>query len=103
MTNVLGTFNVPNTAWESYNYIPLVNAAGQMVAVTFNGNTNTLQLIRPANATEDCNANYLMLVPVFQIYPGLSGTNISLTFPAQRGFNFQAQYKTSLTDPAWEG
>ncbi len=101
VTNVLGTFNVPNIGWESYNYIPLVNATGQMVAVTFNGNTNTLQLIRPANATADCNANYFMLVPVFQIYPGLAGTNLSLSFPAQRGFNFQVQYKTSLADPVW--
>jgi len=101
VTNLLGTFNVPNSGWESYNYIPLVNSAGQLAPVTFNGSTNTLQLIRPATASADCNANYLMLVPVFAVNAAPSGTNVALTFPAQRGFNFQVLYKTNLTDAVW--
>jgi hyaluronate lyase len=100
-TNFLGTFNIPFTAWESYNYLPLEDNFGNLVTVTFNGSTNTLQLGRPASASSDCNANFLMLVPVFTVNPVLKGTNLVVSFPTQQGFNYQVQYKNSLTDPAW--
>jgi len=100
-TNLLGAFNVPFTAWESYNYIPLEDNFGNLVAVTFNGSTNTLQLGRPASASSDCNANFLMLVPVFALNSSLNGTNLVMSFPTQQGFNYQVQYKNNLTDPAW--
>jgi len=100
-TNMLGTFSVPNTAWENYNYIPLENSSGNLVTVTFNGSTNTLQLERPGNATSDCNANFLMLVPVFALGTGQNGTNMAISFPTEAGFNYQVEYKTNLTDPVW--
>lgn len=100
-TAMLGTFNVPETAWESYNYIPLVNGSGNLVVVNFNGSTNTLRLQRPGSATSDCNANFLMLVPVFTVNAVPDGTNVSLSFPTQRGFNYQILYKNNLTDPNW--
>lgn len=101
-TNYLGAFTVPDTAWESYNYIPLQDNFGNLVTVTFNGSTNTLKLARPAAATSDCNANFLMLVPIFDIAATLSGTNIAISFPAQSGFNYQVQYKDTLLDPIWK-
>ncbi len=100
-TNLLGTFSVPNTAWESYNYIPLEDGLGNLVTVTFNGSTNTLQLGRPISATADCNANFLMLVPVFTLNASMSNSNIVISFPAQSGFNYQTQYKNSLMDAQW--
>ena len=100
-TNFLGTFSVPNTAWESYNYIPLEDNFGNLVTVSLNGSTNTLQLGRPTTASADCNANFLMLVPVFQSYVSSGNTNVVISFPTQAGFNYQAQYKTNLTDAQW--
>ncbi|HTR40288.1 MAG TPA: polysaccharide lyase family 8 super-sandwich domain-containing protein [Pseudomonadales bacterium] len=100
-TNFLGTFSVPNTAWESYNYIPLVDNLGNMVSVSFNGSTNTLQLGRPASATSDCNANFLMLVPVFALNFSIINTNLVISFPTQSGFQYQVQFKNDLTAPEW--
>jgi hyaluronate lyase len=99
--NLLGVFSVPDSAWESYTYVPLENAAGNLVTVTFNGSTNTFQLARPESATSDCNANFLMLAPVFFFNAIPSGTNIVLSFPTQPGFNYQVQYKNNLTDANW--
>jgi hyaluronate lyase len=100
-TSLLGTFSIPLTAWETYNYIPLEDSFGNLVTVSFNGSTNTLQLERPGSAGSDCNANFLMLVPIFAVNAGLNGTNMILSFPTQSGFNFQTQYKNNLTDPQW--
>ena len=100
-TNWLGTFNVPNTAWETYNYIPLKAAAGNPVIVSFTGSTNTLRLTRPATVTGDCNANFLLLVPVFALTSQGTPTNLTLTFPTQSGFRYQVQYKANLADEAW--
>jgi hyaluronate lyase len=100
-TNLLGTFFMPLTAWETYDYIPLTDNFGNPVVVTFNGSTNTLQLGRPSSATSDCNANFLMLVPVFNLGFASRGTNLVISFPMQSGFNYQAEYKTNLTDPQW--
>lgn len=100
-TNQLGIFNVPLTAWESYNYIPLLDSASNLVTVTFSGSTNTLRLARPGAATSDCNANFLMLVPIFGINAADDDTNFNVLFPTQSGFNYQVQFKNNLGDPAW--
>jgi hyaluronate lyase len=100
-TNLLGTFSVPNTAWESYSYIPLRDSSSNLVTLTFSGSTNTLRLARPTTASSDCNANFFMLVPVFALSALQTPTNIVISFPSQAGFNYQLQYKTNLTDAAW--
>lgn len=100
-TNLLGTFSVPLTAWESYTYVPLRDSAGNLVTVTFDGSTNTLRLARPTTATSDCNANYLMLTPVLTVNAVLNGLNTTVSFPSQLGFNYQIQYKTNLTGTDW--
>jgi hyaluronate lyase len=100
-TNLLGTFPVAAAAWESYGHVPLENAAGDLVAVTFDGSADTLRLARPANATADCNANFLMLVPVFALTASLAGTQAAISFPAQAGFDFQLQSTTNLFGAAW--
>jgi hypothetical protein len=100
-SNLLGTFYVPLTAWEQYNYVPLVDSSSNQVTVIFTGATNTLQLIRPSTAGSDCNANFLMLVPVFSVSAALSNNNVMVTFPTQPGFNYQLLYKVSLSDAVW--
>jgi hypothetical protein len=100
-TNLLGIFSVPLTGWETYNFIPLRDSAGNLVTFTFNGSTNTLRLARPPSATADCNANYLMLTPAMIVNAAPSGANVSVSFTTQLGFNYQIQYKTNLTDTDW--
>jgi hypothetical protein len=100
-SNFLGTFSVANTAYESYNFVPLEDGAGNLVTVPLNGSTNTLKLARPVSATADCNANFLMLVPVFGLSAIPSGAGMVLSFPTQSGFNYQVQYKNTLADATW--
>ena len=100
-TTLLGTFVVPNTAWESYSYIPLLDSASNLVMVSFNGAANTLRLSRPNTTTSDCNANFLMLVPVFVVNATESSDGIVISFPTQSGFNYQVLYKSALADSDW--
>lgn len=103
-SNLLGTFSIPNTGgWENYQYVPLRDASGNLVTLTLNGSTNTLQLVRPVDSptSPDVNVNFLMLAPVFTANASHSGTNILVSFQTMAGFNYQVQYKTNLTDPAW--
>lgn len=103
-TNMLGTFAIPNTGgWETYTYVPLRDPDGNLVTLTFNGSTNTLQLGRPVDSptSPDVNVNFLMLTPVFTANAIHSGTNVVVSFQTMTGFNYQVQYKTNLTDPAW--
>ena len=71
------------------------------VTVTLTGSTNTLRLVRPGASASDCNANFLMLVPVFAANAIPNGTNVAISFPTQTGFNYQVLYKNNLADPAW--
>jgi len=100
-TNLLGTFSVQNTGWESYNFVPLRDDSGNLITLTFDGSTNTLQLGNPLGSGSDVNVNFLMLTPVFSMTATSSGTNVALSFPSQSGFSYQVQYKTNLTDPNW--
>lgn len=104
VSNLLGTFSIPNTGgWENYQYVPLRDTNGNLVAVTLNGSTNTLQLGRPVDnpGSPDVNVNFLMLTPIFTANASRSGTNVLLSFQTMAGFNYQVQYKTNLRDPGW--
>jgi hypothetical protein len=103
-TNLLGSFAIPDTGgWGTYQYVPLRDASGNLAMVTFNGSTNTLQLIRPVDvpASGDVNVNFLMLAPVFTTSASEVGTNLVVSFATLNGFKYQVQYQTNLTDPAW--
>jgi len=101
VTNFLGTFSVPLTAWENYTYTPLTDDAGNLVTVFFDGSAQTLQLGRPSSDTSDCNANFLMLVPVFTLNAVAQGTNVVISFPSQAGFNYQMECTTNLAEAGW--
>jgi hypothetical protein len=102
-TNQLGTFSVVNSGWESYSFVPLRDDNGNLVSVTFDGSTNTLQLVRPppASALPDLNVNFLMLAPVFHLTGAYNSPNMVISFPTQTGFKYQVQYKLKLTDATW--
>ncbi len=46
-------------------------------------------------------ANYLWLNPTFSINAGMSGSNMTLSFPTESWHSYQLQYKNALTDPSW--
>jgi hypothetical protein len=103
-TNILGAFAIPNTGgWETYAFVPLRDASGNIATITLNGSTNTLQLGRPVDvpASADVNVNFLMLVPVPQTSVAMVGNNAIVSFPTVTGFNYQLQYSTSLSNPTW--
>lgn len=103
-TNYLGQFTIPNTGgWETYAFVPLRDNNGQLVNLTFNGSTNTLQLVRPVDspASPDVNVNYMMLVPVLSAKALQVGTNFTVSFATLSGFNYQVQYATNLSNPVW--
>ena len=105
-TNMLGTFTIESTGWESYTFVPLRDGSGNLVNLMLNGSTNTLQLGVPAGAGSDVNANFLMLVPastsaVFKISASQSSGSISISFQSQNGSNYQLLFKNNLTDAVW--
>lgn len=104
-TNVLGNFNIGNSGWTSYNWVPLRDSDGNMAKVILSGSTNTLKLTR-APTGPDVNVNFLMLAPApspgqTTLSVARSGSNINISFLSQAGFSYQIQYKNELTDSGW--
>jgi len=103
VTNSLGTFNVANSGWASFTWVPLRDGNGNLVTVSFDGATNTLKLARGPTGP-DVNVNFLMLVPAVgsvNLSIARSGNNANISFPTQSGFSYQVQYKTNLVDVNW--
>ncbi len=105
-SNLLGSFAVANAGWETYHFTPLRDSQGNLVPVTLDGSTNTLQLIKGVvgDGLPDCNANFLMLVPIpspIMLSAAPVGTNLVISFASQSAFSYQLLYKNSLSDPAW--
>lgn len=103
-SNVLGSFTVQNTGWESYNFVPLRDNSGNLVKLTFNGSPETLQAQNPIGSGSDVNVNFFMLVPAsgaFTITASTSSGNINISFPTISPLSYQLFYKSNLTDPAW--
>ncbi len=104
-TNFLGNFNVANTGWETYSFVPLRDVSGNLVTLTFSGSTNTLQVGNPLGSGSDINVNFFMLVPassgLITLTATISGGNINISFPTQNGSSYQLLYKNNLTDLSW--
>ena len=101
-TNFLGTFAVPFSGWQSYNYIPLRDGLGNLVKLALTGSTNTFKVEN--SGPQDCNVNFLMLVsqasPI-SLTALISGGNINISFQSQSGLSYQVEYKNNLTDVSW--
>ena len=103
-TNFLGAFNVQSSGWESYNFVPLRDNSGNLVTMTFNGSTNTLQLINPVGSGADVNVNFFMLVPsagAVKLTASVSGGNIIISMPTLNQLSYQLMYKNNLSDVGW--
>jgi hypothetical protein len=103
-TNFLGVFNVQSTGWESYTFVPLRDNSGNLVTMSFNGSTNTLQLLNPVGSGADVNVNFFMLVPSggsVKLTASISGGKIIISFPTQSLLSYQLLYKNNITDPGW--
>lgn len=95
--NQLGTFVGNPNGWQTWNWILLQNN-GVPVAVTLGG-IKTLQFTSSGN----CNANYLMLVPVtsINISATTSGGNAVISFPTLAGSSYRVLSNSSLTSGSW--
>jgi hypothetical protein len=106
---LLGTFQIPDAGWGTSEYAPLTDSSSNLVAVTFDGSENTLQLGgNPVEAGDPTiNANFLMLVPAvvsngpITLKAAVSGTNIVISFETQNGSSYQLLYKNNLSDTTW--
>jgi hypothetical protein len=95
-TTSLGSFTVGNTgAWQTYQWIPLVDASSNLVSVTLGG-VSTLRF-----TDGGANLNFFALVPALVLNSSVSGNQLHLSFTTQAGFNYIVEYKASLSDSAW--
>ncbi len=95
-TQTLGTFTIPNTgAWQTYQWIPLKDGAGNMVTVDLKGQT-TLRL-----TDGGANVNFLMLTPALVIDSTTTPTALNFTFGTQAGFNYTVEYTDNLVGGTW--
>lgn len=104
-TSLLGTFTDTNppVGWQTYEWVPLQDANGNLVAVPFNGSTNTIRL--GCATSGSINVNFLMLVPAPasalppQFTIAKSGSQVNISFPTQIGHTYYVLSTTSLSFP----
>ena len=95
--NQLGTFDGNPNGWQTWNWILL--AKNGVPAVVNIGGINTLRFTSSGN----CNANYIMLVPVtsINILATTSGGNAVISFPTLAGSTYRVLSNSSLTSGSW--
>lgn len=102
MINALGTFVVPVGGWSTWEFVELTDGSGNPARVTLNGSQATLRL---GGQDNEANINFFMLVPTTpspSITATVSGGQITLSFPSESGYTYQAEYTDSLTAPDWQ-
>ena len=104
-TNVLGYFTDPNASgYQAWHWVPLADTQGNMVAVAFDGNTNTLKI-----TSVGLNVNFIMLVPAvgqagsFQVSPSVVGNHLRITFPTQANHTYTVQSSSVIKGGIWGG
>lgn len=98
-TNLLGFFADANAAgWQTWHWVPMLDANNNLAKVQFTGSTNTLKLTSGNNL----NVNFLMLVPVttpaLPVRMGVaqSSGQINLSFTTESGHLYTVEVATSL-------
>jgi hypothetical protein len=97
----LGTFTGAGSSFTSYDFIPLVDASGNLVTVSLTGAQTTLR----ATTGGGCDMNYFMLIPAvgqLTVTPSKSGSNFVLTFPTVSGHGYWVTYKDNMSDANWK-
>lgn len=104
-TNFLGNFSIQVGGWSTWEWASLKDGNGDLVKLTLDGSTNTLQLSgSPVIGHPEVNVNFLMLVPTtpaLKLKMSVSGGNVAISFPTVTGSTYQVQYKNHLTDATW--
>lgn len=101
-TNLLGTFNVLNLGWGTWQWAQMVDGSGNPAKVTLDGSAQILRM--GGTSGNEVNVNFLMLVataPTPLLKATVSGGMIHISFPTQNGYSYQLQYKDHLTDATW--
>jgi autotransporter-associated beta strand protein len=104
-TTILGTFSVPFTGnWQNYTWVPLLSSNGNPVLLTMTGSPQTL---RVTTDNGNYNANFYELAPAtvpvnpVTLAAAINNGGITILFPTQTGFEYQAQYTDSVTATNW--
>jgi beta-glucosidase len=99
-TEFLGTFSGNDSGWQTWQWVPLLNAQGQMAVVPLGG-VQTLKM----TSANNLNANFYMFVPApseMTLDASLNGSRPVLSFSTQVGFNYMVVYKNALSDSYWK-
>jgi hypothetical protein len=91
-TNNIGVFSLTGNNWGQYNYIPLVDADGNLLPVTLTGH----QTLRATLTAGGENMNFFMLVPAAAALPLIS--NISPTNTSE--FSTATSFSFTVTAPS---
>jgi hypothetical protein len=83
-------FGVKGNGWQSYDFMPVTDSAGNLVQITFNGGANTLHVLQ--NQASD-NMSFFMLMPVAPIV--VSSVTITNVYP-DGAFQFQPTNKLTF-------
>jgi fibronectin type 3 domain-containing protein len=95
----LGTFTGNNGAgYQSWQWIPLLDANSNPVGVSLSGQATTFQ----ATALTGINMEFFMLVPArFPLTSAYVAGQLQISFPTDPGYSYQVQYKSSLSVSGW--
>lgn len=73
-TNALGTFTFASTGgWQSYSWVPLRDASGNLVRLDQAGGTDTFRIAATVGGTGNGNLNFLMFAPANTNLPTITG------------------------------
>ncbi len=103
---LLGTFNIPEAGWGTWEYVTMTDSHGKPAIVTLDGLQNTLQLEgNPVSANDPTiNAGFFMLVattPPLELTATSSSGHIIISFPTQNSHTYQVMFKNSLSAATW--
>jgi len=99
-SNVLGSFGDPAASgWQTWHWVPMLDANGKLVTVTFDGSMKTLTLTSGGNL----NVNFLMLspasAPVFRTTITQTGSQVGISFATQSGHSYTVYSSSTLSGP----
>jgi hypothetical protein len=96
----LGTFNSTDNGWQDWQWVPLLNAGGQMAVVPLGG-VQTLKM----TAGGGLNANFYMFIPKpapTTLAVSLNKSNPVLSFSTQTNSTYMVVYKNNLSESFWK-
>jgi hypothetical protein len=104
-TSLLGTFQIPESGWSTWEWVPLTDNAGNVAKVTFDGTPATLRLGGTTVADlPEVNVDFMMLVPTTpapRLTAVVNAGQITVSFVTQSGYSYQVLYKNNLSAATW--